>query len=100
MLQAIDRLRLIHNKEPKVVFILSSLPLPIPVDVLISEDTIAKVVDFRDLLAGIETADFGGAAPGSGTFFPSKTNGFVKVSSDLLSLILPILLGWGVHRRL
>jgi hypothetical protein len=92
MLQAIDRLRLIHNKEPKLVFILSSLPLPIPVDVLISEDTIAKIVGFRDILAGIETAGLGGAAPITGTFL-SQTWPEVwpnpKAGEDFLREIFP-----------
>jgi hypothetical protein len=68
MMPAIDRLRLIHNREPKLIFVLSSLPLPLPVDLLISEDTIAKMVEFRDLLAGIESVGFEGAAPLTGSF--------------------------------
>jgi hypothetical protein len=68
MLQAIDRLRLVHNREPKLVFIFSSVPLPIPVDVLISEDDISKVVVFRDMLAEPESAGFGSAAPMTGVF--------------------------------
>jgi hypothetical protein len=63
MMQALDRLRLIHNKEPKLLFILSSVPLPIPVDVLINENTIAKLVAFRELLGELESAGFGTTAP-------------------------------------
>jgi hypothetical protein len=50
--------------------------------VLISEDTIAKVVDFRDLLAGIETADFGGAAPLTGSFLNEHWPGAWETAKD------------------
>jgi hypothetical protein len=36
MLQAIDRLRLIHNEKRKTVYILCSIPLDIPVDELVT----------------------------------------------------------------
>jgi hypothetical protein len=49
-LQAIDRLRLIHNQEPKLIFILCSLPLPLPVDILITEEMITKMVELKKLL--------------------------------------------------
>jgi hypothetical protein len=36
MLQAIDRLRLIHTEKRKTVYILCSVPLDIPVDELVT----------------------------------------------------------------
>ena len=36
MVQAIDRLRLIHNEKRKTVYILCSIPLDLPVDELVS----------------------------------------------------------------
>ena len=36
MIQAIDRLRLIHNEKLKTVFILCSIPLDLPVDELLT----------------------------------------------------------------
>ena len=36
MIQAIDRLRLIHSERPKTVYILCSIPLDIPVDELVT----------------------------------------------------------------
>ena len=54
MMQAIDRLRLIHNTKPKLIFILSSVPLPIPVDALITEEDIARIVEFAELLAQVD----------------------------------------------
>jgi hypothetical protein len=41
MTQAIDRLRLIHNTEPKDVFILSSIPLDMEVDRLVTWEELA-----------------------------------------------------------
>jgi hypothetical protein len=36
MIQAVDRLRLIHNEKRKTVYILCSIPLDIPVDELVT----------------------------------------------------------------
>jgi hypothetical protein len=36
MIQAIDRLRLIHNEKRKTVYILCSIPLDLPIDELVT----------------------------------------------------------------
>jgi hypothetical protein len=58
MFQALDRLRLIHNEEPKLVFILSSVPLPIPIDALINEIAITDALKFARLLDQAEVREF------------------------------------------
>jgi hypothetical protein len=55
MQQALDRLRLIHNEEPKLIFILSSVPLPIPVDLLIPRQDITDALRFVRLLEAAKT---------------------------------------------
>src|SRR6476661_7563972 len=55
MQQALDRLRVIHNEEPKVIFILSSVPLPIPVDLLIPRQDITDALQFFRLLEAAKT---------------------------------------------
>lgn len=46
MLQAIDRLRLVHSSEPKPVFILSNLPLDLTVDELVTLEHLAGSADY------------------------------------------------------
>jgi hypothetical protein len=49
--QTIDRLRLIHNLDPKLVFIFSNIPLPIPVDMLVSDTEIDDARRLFQLIA-------------------------------------------------
>jgi len=52
-IQAIARLRLVHNKQRKRVFILSNVPLEIPVDQLVRfEDLMPDRLEFEFLKAG------------------------------------------------
>jgi hypothetical protein len=86
------------------------------VDLLISEDEISKIVAFREMLAEIESARFGSAAPMTATFlskvwsrtrgdeaaatywlreiFPSNISEFVKRSCDRAEPNRDTLLGW------
>lgn len=50
MLQAIDRLRLVHAQAPKPVFILSNLPLDLTVDELVTLEQLAGTDDILGLL--------------------------------------------------
>ena len=52
-IQAISKLRLIHNKHRKRVFILSNVPLEIPVDQLIKfDDLMPDRLEYEFLKAG------------------------------------------------
>jgi hypothetical protein len=51
MIQAIDRLRLIHNDKRKTVYILCSIPLDIPVDELVTWKQLAGDRRLSDALA-------------------------------------------------
>ena len=55
MLQAIDRLRLIHNKKRKTVYILCSIPLGLPVDELVTWRELIGDRRLRDALAECDT---------------------------------------------
>jgi len=54
MLQAIDRLRLIHSAREKTVFILCNIPLDIPVDELVTWRELVGDSRLADALAGCE----------------------------------------------
>jgi hypothetical protein len=51
MLQAIDRLRLIHTKGRKTVYILCSIPLCLPVDELVTWRELTGDRRLKDALA-------------------------------------------------
>ena len=52
-IQAIARLRLVHNKERKRVFILSNVPLEVPIDELIKfDDLMPDTLEYEFLKAG------------------------------------------------
>jgi hypothetical protein len=51
MLQAIDRLRLIHNEKRKTIYILCSIPLGLPVDELVTWKELTGDRRLRDALA-------------------------------------------------
>ena len=51
MVQAIDRLRLIHNEKRKTVYILCSIPLDIPIDELVTWKQLAGNRRLSDALA-------------------------------------------------
>jgi hypothetical protein len=55
MLQAIDRLRLIHSPRKKIVFILCNIPLGIPIDQLVTWRQLAGDGRLADALAACET---------------------------------------------
>jgi hypothetical protein len=54
MVQAIDRLRLIHNEKRKTVYILCNIPLDIPVDELVTWRELAGDGRLTDALAACE----------------------------------------------
>ena len=51
MIQAIDRLRLIHNKKRKTVYVLCNIPLDLPVDELVTWKQLAGDRRLSDALA-------------------------------------------------
>jgi hypothetical protein len=51
MIQAIDRLRLIHNKKRKTVYVLCNIPLDLPVDELVTWKQLAEDRRLSDALA-------------------------------------------------
>ena len=55
MLQAIDRLRLIHTKGRKTVYILCSIPLGLPVDELVTWKELTGDRRLKDALADCDT---------------------------------------------
>jgi hypothetical protein len=63
MLQGTDRFRLVHNEEPKLIFTFSSVPLAIPVDVLITELAIKDALKFAKLIDRAEAPQFRGTVP-------------------------------------
>jgi hypothetical protein len=54
MLQAIDRLRLIHSAREKAVFILCNIPLGVPIDRLVTWRQLAGDSRLADALAACE----------------------------------------------
>ena len=54
MVQAIDRLRLIHTEKRKTVYILCSIPLDIPVDELVTWKQLTGDRRLSDALAGCD----------------------------------------------
>ena len=51
MVQAIDRLRLIHNEKRKTVYILCSIPLDLPIDELVTWKQLTGDRRWSDALA-------------------------------------------------
>ena len=52
-IQAIARLRLVHNKQRKRVFILSNVPLEVPIDQLVKfDDLMPDRLEYEFLKAG------------------------------------------------
>jgi hypothetical protein len=51
MIQAIDRLRLIHNEKRKTIYILCSIPLDLPIDELVTWKQLAGDRRLTDALA-------------------------------------------------
>jgi hypothetical protein len=79
MQQALDRLRLIHNEEPKLIFILSSVPLPIPVNLLIPRQDITDALRFVRLLEAAKTRGWQPpCSPKPGCIRPSRRNGIPR----------------------
>ena len=58
MLQAIDRLRLIHSPRKKIVCILCNIPLDIPVDELVTWKQLTGDRRLNDALAACDARDW------------------------------------------
>jgi hypothetical protein len=65
MLQAIDRLRLIHSEKRKTVYILCSIPLDIPIDELVTWRQLTGDRRLSDALAECDARGLGRAAAGA-----------------------------------
>jgi hypothetical protein len=74
MLQAIDRLRLIHNEKRKTVYILCSIPLDIPIDELVTWKQLTGDRRWSDALAECDVRGWDAlplAAKEMGRLFPN-----------------------------